>query len=138
RLFCYSAAQYALSPARGLPGAQFKNLYLCGFITPKNRINLQLIGFMALHNKIDGRLLKEKMRSAAENRTTVSFYKYHRIADPADFRNTLYKNFDDLRVLGRVYIASEGINAQISVPSERLNEFRDYLYSISILDGVRL
>lgn len=93
---------------------------------------------MALHNKIDSRLLKEKMRSASEQRTTVSFYKYHQIADPVDFRNELYKNFEALNVLGRVYVASEGINAQISVLSENFESFRNYLYSISFLNGVRL
>lgn len=93
---------------------------------------------MALHNKIDGRLLKEKMRSTAENRTTVSFYKYHQLADPRDFRNTLYENLESLGVLGRVYIAHEGVNAQISVPAERLDAFRDYLSSIPFLNHVRL
>lgn len=93
---------------------------------------------MALHNKIDSRLLKEKMRSASEDRTTISFYKYHQIADPAEFRNELYKNFEILNVMGRVYVASEGINAQISVPSNRIDAFKDYLFSIPFLNGVRL
>lgn len=93
---------------------------------------------MALHNKIDSRLLKEKMRSASEQRTTVSFYKYHQIADPVAFRDELYKHFEGLNVLGRVYVASEGINAQISVLSENFESFRNYLYSISFLNGVRL
>ena len=93
---------------------------------------------MALHNKIDSRLLKEKMRSSSEQRMTVSFYKYHHIADPTGFRNELYMNFESLRVLGRVYVASEGINAQISVLTEGFNSFRNYLYSIPFLDGLRL
>ena len=93
---------------------------------------------MALHNKIDSRLLKEKMRSAPEDRTTISFYKYHQIADPAAFRNELYKNFEALNVMGRVYVASEGINAQISVPSDRIDAFKGYLFSIPFLNGVRL
>lgn len=93
---------------------------------------------MALHNKMDSRLLKEKMRSASEDRTTISFYKYHQIADPAAFRNELYKNFEALNVMGRVYVASEGINAQISVPSDRIDAFKDYLFSIPFLNGVRL
>ena len=93
---------------------------------------------MALHNKMDSRLLKEKMRSASEDRTTISFYKYHQIADPAAFRNELYKNFEALNVMGRVYVASEGINAQISVPSDRIDAFNAYLFSIPFLNGVRL
>lgn len=93
---------------------------------------------MALYNRIDGRLLKEKMRSTQEARTTVSFYKYHHITDPVSFRNDLYKAFDELRVLGRVYVAAEGINAQISVPTGKFDEFKNYLYSIPFLNGVRL
>src|SRR5687768_10368464 len=93
---------------------------------------------MALHNKIDSRLLKEKMQSASENRTTISFYKYHQIANPEAFRDELYKNLDDLKVLGRVYVASEGINAQISVLTEGFDDLRNYLYGIPFLEGVRL
>lgn len=93
---------------------------------------------MALHNKIDSRLLKEKMLSASESRVTVSFYKYHQVTDPVEFRNELYRNFESLNVLGRVYVASEGINAQISVPAGRFETFSDYLYSIPFLNGVRL
>lgn len=93
---------------------------------------------MPLHNKIDSRLLKEKMRSASEKRVTVSFYKYYQITSPANFRNELYGMFDQLLVLGRVYVASEGINAQVSVPPERFEEFKSYLCSIPFLNGVRL
>ncbi len=93
---------------------------------------------MALHNKINGRLLKEKMRAAAENRTTVSFYKYHHITDTAAFRDELYRNLDEQNVLGRIYVAAEGINAQISVLTDSFDDFKNYLYSVPFLDGVRL
>lgn len=93
---------------------------------------------MGLHNRIEGRLLKERMRAAGEARMTISFYKYHHIADPGTFRNQLYRNFEELNVLGRVYVASEGINAQISVPTEKFEDFKRYLYSIPFLDGVWL
>ncbi len=93
---------------------------------------------MALHNRIEGRVLKERMRSLPEKRVTISFYKYHHITDTAGFRNELYLNFEQLGVLGRVYIAAEGINAQISVSEEKLNQFRNYLYNIDFLNNVRL
>lgn len=93
---------------------------------------------MALHNRIDGRLLKERMRSGREPRATVSFYKYHQLAHPAEFRNELFRNLEALGVLGRVYVAKEGINAQVSVPREQFEAFRDYLYSIPFLNGCRL
>lgn len=93
---------------------------------------------MPLHNRIEGRILKEKMRSAQEKRVTISFYKYHQITNPETFRDELYLNLDKLTVLGRIYIAREGINAQISVPEINLDAFRNYLYSIDFLNGVRL
>jgi UPF0176 protein len=93
---------------------------------------------MALHNKIDGRFLKEKMRSASEKRVTVSFYKYHQISTPQDFRNGLYGQFHDLGILGRIYVSTEGINAQISVPAVRFDEFKKLLYTIPFLNEVRL
>jgi UPF0176 protein len=93
---------------------------------------------MALHNRIDSRVLKEKLQSLPQKRVTISFYKYHHIQDPAAFRDELYRNLDSVGVLGRIYIANEGINAQISAPEENLESFRTYLYSISFLHGIRL
>jgi UPF0176 protein len=93
---------------------------------------------MALHNRIEGRVLKEKMRSAPEQRTTISFYKYHHISDPQQFRDQLYMGLESMGVLGRIYVAHEGINAQISVPTSQFEAFKSYLYSIGWLNGVRL
>ena len=93
---------------------------------------------MALYNRIEGRLLKEKLRFLPEKRVTISFYKYHHILDPQKFRDELYLGLDSLTVLGRIYIANEGINAQISVKEESIEAFRNYLYSISFLNQIRL
>ncbi|MEZ4972188.1 MAG: rhodanese-related sulfurtransferase [Cyclobacteriaceae bacterium] len=93
---------------------------------------------MALYNRIDKKLLKERMQQIPYERTTLSFYQYHHISDPAAFRDELYKKLETIEVWGRIYVAKEGINAQISVPSKNLTEFRDLLYSISFLNGVRL
>lgn len=93
---------------------------------------------MPLHNRIEGRILKEKIRSSPEKRVTISFYKYHHITDPSAFRNELYAGFDSMGILGRIYLATEGINAQISVPERTLEAFKAYLFSIPFLDKVRL
>ena len=69
---------------------------------------------------------------------TVSFYGYFRISDPEIFRNTLYKAFHALDVFGRIYLAHEGINAQVSVPTENFEVFKSYVYSIEPLHGLRL
>jgi UPF0176 protein len=93
---------------------------------------------MALYNRINGKELKEKLKLSNEERTTISFYKYHHITDPATFRNDLYKLLDQIHVLGRIYVAKEGINAQISVPTSQLNNFKTQLFLIDFLNGVRL
>lgn len=91
-----------------------------------------------LRNQTSQEKLKKRLLTENEPRTTVSFYKYHAIENPPEFRDEIYKNFEALGVLGRVYVAGEGINAQISVPSENFRGFQNYLYSIDFLNGIRL
>lgn len=94
---------------------------------------------MTLYNKIEGKVLKEQLASVLKlDRVTISFYKYHQLSDPNAFRNDLYILLDQLEVLGRIYVANEGINAQISVPIAHQDIFREKLYGISFLNGIRL
>ena len=91
-----------------------------------------------LHNRISRKELKEKISKDPIPRTTISFYCYFKIEDPASFRNTLYKELNEIGVLGRIYLAEEGINAQVSVPTGKIELFRNYLYAIEPLNGLRL
>jgi len=91
-----------------------------------------------LHNRVNSEELKKRLHEEKEPRTTISFYKYFSIGDPQQFRDDLYKELFKLHVFGRIYVAHEGINAQISVPTIHLEAFKTYLYSIQPLDGVRL
>ena len=91
-----------------------------------------------LHNRVNSEELKKRLHEEKEPRTTISFYKYFSIGDPQQFRDDLYKELFKLHVFGRIYVAHEGINAQISVPTIHLEAFKTYLYSIPPLDGVRL
>src|SRR5690606_24722648 len=93
---------------------------------------------MALHNRVSRQELKERIKNDPTPRTTISFYRYFKIEEPALFRDTIYREMSALGVLGRIYVAGEGINAQISVPTANFQSFREYLYSIKPLDGVRL
>ena len=93
---------------------------------------------MALHNRISRRELKERVLNDPAPRTTVSFYCYFKIPDPTDFRNSLYKALNTLGVMGRIYLAHEGVNAQVSIPTENFQSFKNYLYSIEALNGLRL
>jgi UPF0176 protein len=91
-----------------------------------------------LHNKISSEELKQKMLAEIEPRTTISFYHYFPIQNSQEFRDFLYKNLDILKVFGRIYVAKEGINAQISVPTNNFESFKSFLYSIELLNGLRL
>ena len=91
-----------------------------------------------LRNLVDRKVLLNRMHGDKVNRTTVSFYQYARILNPPFFRDYLFLYWNALGVRGRTYVAHEGINAQISIPTEQFEEFKDHLYSISFLEGVRL
>ena len=91
-----------------------------------------------LHNRISNWELKKRLMQEQEHRTTISFYQYFNIQNPKEFRDYLYKNLDPLNVFGRIYVAKEGINAQISVPDSNAESFKTFLYSIEPLNGVRL
>lgn len=68
--------------------------------------------------------LRAEQEREGLSRTTLSFYRYVRLREVGDLRNALYQAWQALGVLGRVYLAQEGINAQVSVPTERLDAFR--------------
>jgi UPF0176 protein len=91
-----------------------------------------------LHNRISQKELKERLYQETEPRTTISFYHYFPIQDPAYFRDDMYTSLHALQVFGRIYVAHEGINAQLSVPQSNFEAMKDYLYSIGPLNGVRL
>ena len=91
-----------------------------------------------LHNRVSQKELKEKLQKESQPRTTLSFYQYANIVDPHAFRDEMYKNLDNLQVFGRIYIAHEGINAQLSVPSCLFEQLKAYLWSIPFLENIRL
>ncbi|MFY0674454.1 MAG: rhodanese-related sulfurtransferase [Bacteroidia bacterium] len=91
-----------------------------------------------LHNKYGKEDLLKKLAQENDHRTVISFYQYAKIADPETFRDALYEKFENLAILGRIYVAKEGINGQISVPNHKVEDFRNELYSIDFLKGIRL
>lgn len=90
-----------------------------------------------LHNRISHEELRKKLMEETEPRTTISFYKYFTIEDPQEFRDTLYRHLNKLLVFGRIYIAQEGINAQISVPTINVENFKSYINSIKAFEHLR-
>ncbi|MGB0930339.1 MAG: rhodanese-related sulfurtransferase [Chitinophagales bacterium] len=93
---------------------------------------------MALYNKLDKKLLKQKLAEEPFKRVTLSFYQYAKIEDVEAFRNDLYRTWEQYSVFGRIYVATEGINAQLSVPEPHFEAWKTALYSIDFLDNVRL
>ncbi|WP_212004179.1 rhodanese-related sulfurtransferase [Chitinophaga sp. HK235] len=93
---------------------------------------------MVLHNRVSAAELKKRLLMETINRVTISFYQYAKIQDPQAFRDQLYESLFKLDVFGRIYVAHEGINAQISVPEHNFEAFRDTLYAVDFLHGIRL
>jgi UPF0176 protein len=91
-----------------------------------------------LHNRVSNQELKQKLYEEDFPRTTISFYQYFPIQDPQALRDELYRTFNALKVFGRIYVATEGINAQISVPSSNFEVFKDFLYTYKPMNGLRL
>ena len=93
---------------------------------------------MQLYNKLSNEERAILIKKANEKRLTLSFYKYHRIGNVEIFRNHLFVNFDSLQVLGRIYVAKEGINSQLSIPAKKIENLKEFLDSITFLKNIRL
>ena len=91
-----------------------------------------------LFNKINRKELKIALANESFNRVTVSFYKYFKIDSPSDFRDRIYTKLDQLKIFGRVYVAKEGINAQISIPEYNWNSFLEELGKVEELNNIPL
>ena len=76
-----------------------------------------------LHNKFGREDLEKQLAQENFERTTLSFYKYVLIKDPVALRKELFIKWDELKVTGRIYIAREGINAQLSCPKPNWDKF---------------
>lgn len=74
--------------------------------------------------------LTERLNAETFERIPVSLYRYVRIANPEGMREQLLEMWEELSCLGRIYIAEEGINAQMSVPEHHFEEFKARLYTI--------
>jgi UPF0176 protein len=91
---------------------------------------------MQLYNLHDRKVLIENLMSEKFSRKTISFYRYVIIDNPREFRDQLYSKWCGMNCFGRIYIAREGINAQMSVPEEMLADFLLSLNDYPILDQI--
>ena len=81
-----------------------------------------------LFNKHNRESLRKKLEKESFNRITCSFYKYVNLDNVNLLRDELYLEWNELNILGRIYLAHEGINAQVSVPEQNWTEFKSKLY----------
>ena len=93
---------------------------------------------MQLYNKLSAKEREALLEEAGEDRLTISFYQYAKIGNPELFRNHLFVAWDQMEVLGRIYVAHEGINAQLSVPAKKFNTFKAFIDDIYFLKDIRL
>lgn len=93
---------------------------------------------MQLYNTLSAEERAIMIDDAGKQRLTLSFYAYAKIQDPKKFRDDLFVAWNTLDALGRIYVANEGINAQMSIPAENLEAFRETLEVYDFMKGIRL
>lgn len=93
---------------------------------------------MQLYNTLSAEERAQLIDEAGKERLTLSFYAYAKIEDPKKFRDDLFIAWNALDALGRIYVAHEGINAQMSVPADNFEAFRDTLEVYDFMKGIRL
>ncbi|ROI13259.1 oxygen-dependent tRNA uridine(34) hydroxylase TrhO [Epilithonimonas hominis] len=93
---------------------------------------------MQLYNTLSAEERARLIDEAGQERLTLSFYAYAKIENPKKFRDDLFIAWNALDALGRIYVAHEGINAQMSVPAENFEAFRDTLEVYDFMKGIRL
>ena len=93
---------------------------------------------MQLYNTLSAEERAQLIDEAGKQRLTLSFYAYAKILDPKKFRDELFIAWNALDALGRIYVAHEGINAQMSIPAENIDAFRETLEGYDFMKGIRL
>ena len=93
---------------------------------------------MQLYNTLSAEERAELIDQAGKQRLTLSFYAYAKIEDPKKFRDDLFIAWNQLDALGRTYVAKEGINAQMSIPAENMEAFRETLEVYNFMKNIRL
>ena len=93
---------------------------------------------MQLYNKLSAKERAWIIDQNSQDRITLSFYKYFKIVNPSIFRDNLYIIWSKLDILGRIYVAKEGVNAQLSVPKDNFEKFKTSVNEITPFKNIRL
>ncbi len=93
---------------------------------------------MALYNILSASERAELIEHSGKKRLTLSFYAYAHLVNPNQFRNELFLAWNVLDVLGRIYVAHEGINAQLSLPADNFYAFKNTLEAYVFMQNIRI
>jgi UPF0176 protein len=93
---------------------------------------------MQLYNTLSADERAELIDHSGKQRLTLSFYAYAKIENPTQFRNELFLAWNKLDVLGRIYVAHEGINAQLSLPADHFYDFKNTIEVYGFMKDIRL
>lgn len=93
---------------------------------------------MFLYNRVSKKELRKRVAAETFKRVTMSFYRYVNIEEPQTLRDELFAFWQNLNVLGRIYVAHEGINAQLNVPEHNLQAFLEHLHNHYLFANVPL
>ena len=91
---------------------------------------------MSSHNIYNKDQLRKKLADETFKRVTLSFYRYVMIENVEHFREELFHAFTELQLLGRIYVSHEGINAQISIPEQNFDAFKNFVSANIFLNNV--
>ena len=81
-------------------------------------------GKKGMFNKLSKQQGIQLLKQEGFTRKTISFYRYAILDNPHKLRDELYADWLALGVLGRIYLAHEGINAQLSIPEGNWEKFK--------------
>lgn len=89
-------------------------------------------------HKYDRNSLRRFIREEPFDRVNISFYRYISLDDPEELKEALVEEWGEMAVLGRVYLAQEGINAQVSIPEPERERFKQSLENRGAFQGMPL
>lgn len=90
-----------------------------------------------LVNKFNKEEAIKKLKKEKFRRLVVSFYLFKQITNILELRDSLFLQFNKLNIKGRIYLSSEGINAQASIPESIKLEFENYVKQIFQQNNLR-
>ena len=77
-----------------------------------------------LYNRVNREEMRKRLMEEPFRRITLSFYRYVILNDAQQMRDTLWREWNEFNAFGRIYLAREGINAQLSIPVHYFEDFR--------------